>query len=444
MQTLNPLDPSRVDAPRPTRVRYMVLGYLAVMAFILYLDRVCIAQALSPIQTEFGLTNKQTSYILMAFTLAYGLFEIPTGHWGDRYGSRRILTRIVMWWSGFTVLTAACVGFYSLVAVRFLFGAGEAGAFPNAARVISKWFPARERGQVQGLFQAASLIGGAVSPTIAGFLIERSGWRTPFVLFGILGVVWGVAFYFWFRDEPHEHPAVNAAEAELLEPNRLATGAAADHQLPWREILTHPTIWLLGTITSCASFNSYLYFSWYSKYLQAARGVGQFESGRMSSLVLTGGVIGTILGGVLVDRWVRRFANTVPPRRLLASSGMALGAGLVWLSFHSDSPWLAVSLACLSCIALFTQQTVWWSCATEVAGRYIGALFGLMNGLGVFGAMSSQYVVGAIADHRAAQGFTGRDQWDPIFYVFIGVLLFGSFCWLWVDPRRTVGVKREA
>src|SRR3954471_21279941 len=142
---------------RPSRARLTLLGFLCALTFVLYVDRVCIAQAVGPIQNELGLSNTRMSYVLMAFTLAYGLFEVPSGRWGDRAGSRNVLTRIALWWSAFTALTAACTGFYSLLVIRFLFGAGEAGALPNAARIVSRWYPSAERGRVQGLIQAAAL-----------------------------------------------------------------------------------------------------------------------------------------------------------------------------------------------------------------------------------------------------------------------------------------------
>src|SRR3954465_11567702 len=136
---------------RPTRGRFVLVLWLCGLAGVLYLDRVCMSQAVVPIQKELGLSNTQVSAVMMAFTLAYGLFEIPTGRLGDRFGSRSVLTRIVVWWSVFTALTGACTGLYTLLAVRFLFGAGEAGAFPNAIRAIARWYPVRERGRVQGV-----------------------------------------------------------------------------------------------------------------------------------------------------------------------------------------------------------------------------------------------------------------------------------------------------
>ena len=152
---------------RPTTVRLLVLGVLCLLTGVLYIDRICISQALPAIRKEFDLSPQQGAYVLMAFTLAYGLFEVPTGRWGDQIGPRRVLTRISLWWSAFTALTGACWNLWSLIIVRFLFGAGEAGALPNVARVVSRWFPPEERGRVQGIILAASLIGGAISPMLA-------------------------------------------------------------------------------------------------------------------------------------------------------------------------------------------------------------------------------------------------------------------------------------
>ena len=430
----------RGNAERPTQARLGVLVLLCAMAFILYVDRVCIAQAMPQIQKSFGLTDTNTSLVLMAFTLAYGLFELPAGHWGDRYGSRRVLTRIVVWWSAFTALTAYCTGFWSLLAVRFLFGAGEAGAYPNSARVIARWFPLAERGRMQAVFQAASLLGGAVSPAIVAYLIEWKDWRTPFLLFGALGMVWAAVFYAWFRDDPSEHPRVNAAEERLL--LECATSPRDQHpSLPWWEVLTHPAIWLLIVVVSCASFNSYLYFSWYPKYLQAGRGVSQTESGVLASVVLTGATLGTMLGGWLVDRLARAKRLTVGNRRAIGCAMFTAASILLVISKQFDNARISAVFAALSCFVMFTQQTVWWSCACQVAGRYLGALFGLMNGMGGVGAMSSQFFFGWFGDYQKARGLTGRDQYDPAMWVYAAVLLLGAFAWLFVDSSRVIGEK---
>ena len=216
---------------RPTRARYIVLALLCAMAFVLYLDRICMGQAVKPIRDTLDISKFRMGLILAAFTVAYGIFEIPAGHWGDRYGSRRVLARIVICWSLFTALTGASFDFWSLLAVRFLFGAGEAGAFPNAARIFQRWFPPSERGRGQGLMLASSMIGASIAPAVAGELINAVGWRWMFVIFSATGIAWAAVFFWWFHDDPREHPSVNAAEVA-----EIGIGAAACREhppIPW-------------------------------------------------------------------------------------------------------------------------------------------------------------------------------------------------------------------
>ena len=411
--------------PRPSRARLTLLGLLCALTFVLYIDRVCIAQAVEPIQQELKLSNTQVGYVLMAFTLAYGLFQVPTGRWGDRVGSRAVLTRIALCWSAFTALTAACTGFYSLLLVRFLFGAGEAGALPNAARIISRWYPAAERGRVQGLIQTAALVGGTTVPVAAAYLIRALGWRWAFVFFGALGVAWAAVFWLWFRDDPACHPAVNAGELALIG-ERLAD-AKERGAIPWRLVLTNRSIWTLGLITICGAFNSYLYFSWFPKYLQAARALDSVEAGWLASLVLGGAAVGTVSGGILDD--LLRRSRARHGRRWLGAAAYSAAAGLIGTGLLCESPRALAVCASLSCLAAMCPMSSWWSCAIEVSGRHLGALFGLMNGMGVFGAMGSQFFFGAFADWRKAQGYSGRAQWDPAFAVYSIALLAAAVGW---------------
>ncbi len=420
---------------RPTHARHVVLAFLCSLAFVLYLDRVCIGQAVGPIQDEMGLSNTQMGAVLMAFTLAYGLFEVPTGRWGDRFGSRTVLTRIVIWWSAFTALTGVCTGVGTLVVVRFLFGAGEAGAYPNVARVIARWFPVRERGRVQGLFLASALMGGMTAPVLAGYLIRVWGWRGTFAAFGVIGLAWAAAFAAWFRDDPGNHSAVNAAEHQLI---GAAMPPSGHLPIPWRRALTNRNTWLLGTIISCSAATSYLYYSWYAKYLQAARKVGQIESGWLVALVLAGGVAGTMAGGIVADGITRRSAHRNRGRRYLGASAFIVAAILLLVGITCDSPLALTILAASSCLAMTCQQSSWWSSASEIGGRNLGALFGLLNMMGIPGAMASQLLLGAWADWREAQGFTGRAQWDPGLFAYSGILLVGAVCWWFVDTSRPI------
>jgi sugar phosphate permease len=443
-----------------SRVRYGVLGYLCALSFILYIDRVCISKAATPMMEELHLSKTEMGFVFGAFTVAYGLFEIPTGRWGDRFGSRGVLTRIVLWWSAFTALTGCVVtldsgyslwlpgleltvpimlsGFVLLVAVRFLFGAGEAGALPNSARVIARWFPPGGRGPAQGMITTSALVGGAVAPVIAAYLIKLAGWRLSFVIFGSLGVVWAAAFYWWFRDDPARHPGVNAAELRLISAaGRPAPLPHSHPPVPWDRVLTNPNVWLLGGISTCTSFVSYMYFSWYPTYLEKGRQVDNVLSGWLSSLVLAGGAVGCIVGGYLTDAVARRTGSRRWGRRLIGVTGLTTAAVLLAASVQCDVPEAAALLTAGASLSAFTTLPSWWAVVTEISGKHLGALFGLMNSMGVPGAVLSQIFFGVFADWRGTQGFTGRDQWDPGFYVCSGVLVVAAIGWLCIDPTRS-------
>jgi MFS transporter, ACS family, glucarate transporter len=409
----------------PTFTRFVVLGVLCLLSGVLYLDRICISQALPSIKLDLKLSNTETSYVLMAFTLAYGLFEIPTGRWGDRIGGRRVLTRISLWWSAFTALTGACNGLWNLIAVRFLFGAGEAGAFPNVARVLSRWFPDAERGRAQGVLLAASQAGGALAPFLAALLIGNIGWRWTFVAFGGTGAVWAIGFWCWFRDDPATHPGVNAAEAAHI--GRRVTSGDVHTAIPWRAVATNPSVWFLSVIMTLASFNSYIYFSWFPTYLMKGRGVEQTEAGLMASMVLAFSALGTFSGGLILDLVVH--GGGLARRRLLGGCSFFAAAGLLSSALLTRDPWLAALFTALSCFMTQATQPLWWTCTIGISGKHVGALFGLMNSVGVFGALSSQFLVGAIADWLGEQGYSGRTQWDPIFYINVGVLIAAGLMW---------------
>ncbi len=433
----------------PTRARFGVLAFLCSLSFVLYIDRACIGKAAIPLSEDLGLTEAQLGYALAAFTLAYGLFEVPTGRWGDRYGSRGVLARIVVWWSVFTALTGAATGIGMLVVVRFLFGAGEAGAYPNAARVIARWFPLSGRGMAQGWMLTSAQLGAAMAPPVAEALINGIGWRGDvsipgvgwrgaFVVFGSLGIVWAAAFYWWFRDEPAEHPGVNDAERRLIEHGRPPAPSTEHPPIPWRSILRSRNIWLLGVVQTCSSAIYYMVINWYPSYLQKGRGVSSQQAAWLASLVLAGAAVGCLSSGYFNDK-LSRMTNFHPARfRIYGFLGTMFAAVCLIASVRAESA-LATSLwAAAACVGTMSQQATFWAVTTEISGRHLGSIFGLMNSLGVPGAFASTLFLGQFVTWMREHGHEGRAQWDPAFYVYAGVLVVGAFCWLAVDARRHV------
>ncbi|HWA87116.1 MAG TPA: MFS transporter, partial [Opitutus sp.] len=239
------------------RKRHIVLGLLALLSVITYLDRVCIGVAGPRMQDELKLSPTQWGWVLSVFILSYGVFEIPSGALGDRRGHRRVLTRIVVWWSVFTSLTGAAWNYGALLVIRLLFGAGEAGAFPNIAGSVGRWFPAAERGRAQGVIWGASRIGGALSPWIVVPLMGAAGWRNTFYLFGALGILWAIGWLVWYRDEPAQQPGITWEELEEIGGASSAGGppvsghnaggdacATAPAAVPWKQLFRSPRLWL--------------------------------------------------------------------------------------------------------------------------------------------------------------------------------------------------------
>jgi MFS family permease len=437
-----------------------VLLFLCLLSFILYLDRICMGQATEPIQNEMGFSDTQMGVIAAAFTLAYGLFEVPTGRWGDRYGSRGVLVRIVLWWSAFTALTGAVplavtwapsatlagasTGFVMLLAVRFLFGAGEAGALPNSARVLARWFPVPERGPAQGWLTMSSLVGAVLTPIIAQTLFNQCGWKWTFAIFGAVGIVWAVPFWLWFRDDPGQHGNVNPAELAHITQG-VSTTVESKHypSIPWGLVFRSPNVWLLGFTITCSAFASYLYYSWYPKYLAAARGLSADDGKWLTAFVLTGGAVGCVCGGYLGRAVVRRTGSERWSRRALGSSGLALAAAGLAASVQCDNPVLAASWTAFASFAAMITLATWWAVVTEITGPHLGALFGLMNSMGVIGAGASQLFFGWMSDRMASMGYAGRDRYDPAFYVYSGVLLVGAVGWLFIDATRSVVEEKQ-
>src|SRR6266705_1529365 len=218
----------KIRAPRPTRARHRILVFAATLAIITYIDRVCISQAAPGIQHDLGLTKVQMGWAFAAFAWAYALFEIPGGWLGDKIGPRKVLMRVVVWWSFFTAATGWAWNLVSLLVTRFLFGAGEAGCFPNLAKMFTNWLPRDERSRAVGVMWLSARWGGAFTPLLVVWVFSLMSWRHAFELFGGIGIVWAIWFYVWFRDKPRDHKSVNPGEFELLQETQQNCAGHAD------------------------------------------------------------------------------------------------------------------------------------------------------------------------------------------------------------------------
>src|SRR6185436_18308029 len=278
-----------MDALAPTRARYKVIVFGVLLAAIQYVDRICIAKAAPKIRADLKLDGDQMAWIFAAFTIAYALFEIPTGWMGDKFGTRKTLVRVVLWWSLFTAATGWMFNFLSMFVCRFLFGMGEAGCFPNLTRAFSSWLRPEAKVRAQAILWMCARLGGAGTPllvTIVLRMLEKGklGWPYAFLIFGSLGVVWAFFFWRWFRDEPKEHPEVNQAERALLANN---PPPARHEAVPWLRFMSVPTTWLLWLQYFFFSYCWYFYVTWLSTFLDKNYpGVGEYSRAALAGVPL--------------------------------------------------------------------------------------------------------------------------------------------------------------
>ena len=369
--------------------RFRVLGFLFVLVFVMYLDRLGIAVAGTRMQHELQISPSRWGWIIGAFTLSYALFEMPSGILGDRIGARKVLTRIVLWWSAFTALTGGVTSFGMLLVVRFLFGAGEAGAFPNCTSAVSRWVPVSERARALSVFWTATAVGGALAPPIVVAIEQRQGWRAAFFVLGSLGIFWAAIWYWWFRDTPREKAGVTPEEIEII--GQPAVSSA--HKLPWAKVIRNPNFLRLLLMYHTYCWGGYFYLSWLHTYLQLGRGFTENEMSVASALPSCAGLIGILAGGYFSDRLARtrslRFA-----RCSIGAGGLIVSGVLLTTATVTANRWGAVALLTIGLGAMDLMLPVAWSICVDAGREHAGAISGAMNMAGQLGSLISSVAFG--------------------------------------------------
>jgi len=413
----------------PTRARYVVAAFAVALAIITYIDRVGISVAGPTISKELGLTRVQMGWALAAFGWAYALFEIPGGWLGDRIGPRRVLMRIVIWWSFFTAATGWAWSSASLIATRALFGAGEAGAFPNLTRVFTTWLPVKERERAQAVLWLATRVSGAFTPLLVALLISGIGWRRTFEVFGVIGIIWAVLFYRWYRDTPAEHPSVNQAELALLPPAKDT--AIAHTGVPWGVIFSNPHVWLLSIQYMCLAYGWWFYINWLPTYLRDARGTSVTFGALLAGLPLLLGGAGCLVSAYLIPKLTERFGSVSIARRIVAVVGFIGASTCIVIFTGIEDPVRAMFVLGMAGFFNDFVMPAAWASTMDIGGRYAGTVSGAMNMMGSIAGASSVTVVGYLL-------FWTGDNWTLTFYISAAIYLVGAICWLALDSHTPV------
>lgn len=453
------------DFIRPTRVRYSVLAFACSLALLTYLDRIVIMQARGSIQNDLGFSDQEMGLVFSAFIIGYLLLEVPGGWMGDRWGSRRVLAGIVLVWSLFTGLTG-CVWHFTLdsgrafhlgslaiplafnslalmLLIRFLFGLGEAGAFPNVTRILHDWFPLSERATALGWVWTFARLGGALAPVVLSFLTMMFGWRQAFWMLGLAGFAWALVFYRSFRDYPEEDSRCNDAERVLI--RHAATHAdSGGHAWPsWRILFGSLTVWALSAAAFFINLGWYFYATWQPKYWQEVHGIPDSQSGWLTGAPFLVGAVGTLLGGRWSDHMLRSGRSRRWSRALIGITGYLLAGSCILATGFTTSVWQAETLLCLAFLANDLTVPIIWAVCTDVGGSFAGTFSGLMNMIGGIGAVLSP----ALLPHAHAFLYARYDQqmcWRILFAGLASSWFVGALTWFFIDAGKPLVAEKHS
>ena len=374
------------------RKRHGVLGLLCAVSVITFLDRLALPVAEPAIRLELHLGPKQWGWVLSAYVLANALFEIPSGAMGDWNGQRLELTRITAWWSMFTATTGWCHSFIQIAGARFLFGIGAAGAYPNAAGVISRWFPKKEHARAQGFVWGTSRLGGALAPLLLVPLERYAGWRSIFWMMGATGLLWSAIWWSWFRNRPEEMPGITQAELAEIRVGALVRNHG-DIAVPWRRLFRLPQLWLIVAAYFCYAWGSWFYFGWFTTWLVRGEGFSFAQMGLFASFPFLVGMIGNLAGGVISERLVERYGRKNSYRWVTTVCLVATAGLLLEMSFaHSHQEIIVLASLGFGMMDLMLPSS--WAMCMSIGGAYGGTATGVMNTAGNLGGWLCTIVFG--------------------------------------------------
>lgn len=447
------MTPDKSSFSKPTRIRYYVLFLLCLLAMITYMDRAANGSAKKAIMADVGVVEEDFFWVLIAFQLAYAIFEIPSGWLGDTVGPRSTLLRVVLWWSLFVALTGfvgtevlgVYLGFSALIIIQFFFGVGEAGAFPNIAKSLYNWFPASDRGFAKSVIWMAARCMGGLTPLIWVLLVELGGWswREALWLFAAVATIWSVVFYFWFRNTPAEHHAVNGAEKALIDRGRVVIKGPV--QVPWGKLFGSRNLWAICLMYVVTNFCWYfLMYSLPGTLKDHFASWNATAGGKLLLALLAGcplliGMFGCLLGGTLSDRYIRRTGDRKWGRRLFGMIGYG-GAGLCYFAaaavkwYEPDNLFLFAFFLILMGFMNDLIMAPAWAVCQDIGRDYAATVSGTMN---MFGNLAGA-VFGIFVTGKLLKAFPGPNG-VIICFILYGIVYFaGVGFWAMIDPTRPI------
>jgi ACS family glucarate transporter-like MFS transporter len=411
--------------------RVLLITGTFLLSVLLYVDRTCISTAKDSVCADLGLSKEQWSWVLASFAFGYALFQTPGGAMADRLGGRFVLTAVVTAWSVFTGLTAAAWNFVSLLFIRFLFGAGEAGAFPGMARVVYSWIPVKERGLVKGINFSGSRIGAALAMPGVAWLIREVGWHKAFLVLMVVGFGWAAFWWFWFRDEPAQHKTISKKELDFILANRQDGSANSAKPEPLRvgRMFASGNLWLMMGQYFGSNFTFFFSLTWLYPYVKTKYNLTAVDAGFYAMMPLLGGAVGNVFSGWLVD-FLYQGGRVSLSRKIPAIAGFLLAALGMVMSLSQATAGGAVFWLTIAIFGADMTLSPSWSFCIDIGGKHAGAVSGTMNMAGNLGS-----AITALAFAYLPESSKGN---EAFFYTAAALSGAGIVCWLLAHPERKI------
>ena len=395
---------------------------LVILGMVTFLDRINISVAGSSIMHDLNLSPSEWGWVQSAFILSYGLMQIPMGALGDRFGHRKILAAIVLWWSAFTAFTGLAGGLASLLVIRFMFGIGEAGSSPCSTGVISRWFEKGEVGKAQGYVWAASRMGGALTPFVVIPVMMWVGWRSAFYLLGALGVVWAVVWYAYYK------------EKGTVKSEKFATAVSEDDGRAAANfsLFTYTSslnFWLICGMYFFYAFGSWFFFSWFPTFMELGRGFDKTELTYAVAVPFVMSMIGNIAGGHLTDKLTNRYGIKVG-RKALGSTSLAVSAVCMFLAAFIPGK-MAVFVFLSLCFGIFDLMLPSaWALCIDLGKRHAGTLSGAMNTAGNIGGFCCGILFGELVQQSG--------NYNLPLYMIAVMLIVSAVLFAFINPEKPI------
>lgn len=410
-------------------IRFVLVFSTFLLTVLLYVDRACISAAKADISSDLSFSMTEFGWIMAVFTLGYALFQTPAGKLADTRGARGVIAGIVTIWSALTAVTGFAWNYTSMLVIRFLFGAGEAGAFPALSKVVYNWFPISERGIIQGINFSGSRIGAAFAMPLVAWMIAEIGWRHTFQVFGAFGILYGVLWFLIFREKPEQGRFIGSEEVKYITKNRQQTEPGVKKSLPFSTIFKSGTMWKTMVQYICSNFTFYFSLTWMYPYIQERFQLGLVEAGFYTSIPLVAGAVGNWLAGILVDAIYRR-GNWRLSRRLPAIVGFALSAVGMIMVTQVSSPVLSVAFMALAVFGADMTLSPSWAFCIDIGKENAGAVSGTMNMAGNLGAFVTIIAFPYL--------FQWTNQYEPFFIICAGLSLVAIVMWSTMNPEKPI------